>query len=173
VSRLKRHVPLRRDTDAAREFQQRGRESSARSLRASGQESARRSAPKRRAPISPASPAQRAKVNAVGVVCVGCRRPQSEWLALDPAHVTDRSVGGCDAPECVVPLCRAGDGSGCHYLYDHGELDLLKQLEPHWREEQAHAVMHLGIAGAYRRLTNDRHAGTRFALVPDDQGGAA
>jgi hypothetical protein len=160
-----KQTPLQRDLDKLREFNDRGRRSSARSLARAGGRGRRR-------PISPASPAQRAKVNAEGIVCVGCRRPQSEWLALDPAHVVDRSRGGCDSPLCVVPLCRAGDGSGCHHEYDEGDLDLLKLLEPHFREEQAHAVLHLGIAGAFRRTTNDRHAGARLALVPDDQGGA-
>jgi hypothetical protein len=166
---------LKRNVEKTREFIARGRKSSAESLGrlSNGQPipAGSKAKPARRRPISPASPAQRAKVNAEGIVCVGCRRPQSDWLALDPAHVTDRSLGGCDAPECVVPLCRAGDGSGCHREYDEHRLDLLKLLEPHWREEQAHAVLHLGIAGAFRRTTNDRHAPARLQIVPDDQGG--
>lgn len=117
----------------------------------------RSSKPTRRRPISEASPAQRAKV-AVNPVCVGCGRTGSEWLAIDPAHLCDRSLGGCDDEACVVPLCRSFDGTGCHRAFDEGELDLLPYLEPAYRREQAHAVFHLGVAGAFRRLTNDREA---------------
>jgi hypothetical protein len=121
----------------------------------------------KRRPISPASPAQRAKV-AMHSVCVGCGRHQSDWLAVDPAHLCDRSLGGCDDEACVVGLCRTFDGTGCHKLYDEGKLDLLPMLEPAYRREQAHAVMHLGLLGAYKRLTNDRHAGAHLHAVPED-----
>jgi hypothetical protein len=36
-----------------------------------------------------------------------------------------RSLGGCDEPDCVVPLCRVH-----HRRYDRGQLDLLPYLEP-------------------------------------------
>lgn len=138
----------------------------------------RRSSPLARAgkttrrPISPASTAQRAKV-AASPSCIACGRQQTAWLAVDPAHLCDRSLGGCDDEACVVPLCRTFDGKGCHDLYDENALDLLPHLEPRYRREQAHCVMHLGVLGAYRRLTNDRHAGSKLQLVPDDQGGTA
>jgi hypothetical protein len=50
-------------------------------------------------------------------------------------------------PDCVVPLCWMH-----HRAYDTGRLELLPHLEPRWRAEVAHAVMHLGLVGAYRRL---------------------
>jgi hypothetical protein len=37
-------------------------------------------------------------------------------------------------------------------MYDEGRLELLPHLEPQWREEVAHAVAHLGLIGALRRL---------------------
>jgi len=40
-----------------------------------------------------------------------------------------------------------------HRAYDTGRLELLPYLEPRWRAEIAHAVMHLGLIGAYRRLS--------------------
>jgi hypothetical protein len=43
-----------------------------------------------------------------------------------------------------------------HRAYDTGRLDLLAYLEPRWRTEIAHAVAHLGLIGAYRRLTGGR-----------------
>ena len=70
---------------------------------------------------------------------------------VDPAHLCDRSLGGCDNPRCVVPLCRRD-----HRAYDEGKLDLLPYLEPRYRVELAHAVMHLGLARAYQRITNTR-----------------
>ncbi len=92
-----------------------------------------------------ASPEQRAKVK--GEPCVFCCRIGP----CDPAHVVPRSMGGCDSAECVVALCRQ-----CHRSYDSGGLDLLPALEPRLRAEIAHAVMHVGLVGLYRRVTNDR-----------------
>lgn len=93
-----------------------------------------------------ASTPQRNKVK--GQPCIVCLREP-----VDPAHVIDRALGGCNDPLCVVPLCRR-----CHDLYDNGKLDLLPMLEPRFRDEQAHAVGHLGIARAFMRVTNDRQA---------------
>lgn len=89
-------------------------------------------------------------------MCLGCGRQRSEWLALDPAHLWPRGLGGCDDELCVVPLCRTFDGSGCHRLYDDGKLDLLPKLEPHYRRELAHAVVHGGLVAVYERVTGDR-----------------
>src|SRR5687767_11506259 len=89
-----------------------------------------------------ASDAQRAKV--VGGACVVCLQTKG----LTPAHLAPRSLGGCDDPNCVVPLCWMH-----HRAYDTGRLELLPYLEPRWRTEIAHAVLHLGLAGAYRRLS--------------------
>jgi hypothetical protein len=158
---------LKRSASKTQAFKDRARESSATSL----QESTRRAArekPARRRPISPASPAQRAKVQ--GLSCLGCGREASDYLAIDPAHLVDRSLGGCGHRDCVVPLCRDAFGNGCHRAYDEGELDLLPKLETRddlWRDEQAHAVKHLGIAQAYRRLTNEGRNGQRFGSEND------
>jgi hypothetical protein len=40
--------------------------------------------------------------------------------------------------------------------YDTGALELLPYLEPGWRAEVAHAVTHLGLIGAVRRLAPGR-----------------
>jgi hypothetical protein len=41
-------------------------------------------------------------------------------------------------------------------VYDTGALELAPHLEPQWREEVAHAVVHLGLIGAVRRLAPGR-----------------
>ena len=95
-----------------------------------------------------ASDAQRTKV--AGQPCLVCARR----TRVDPAHLIPRSLGGCDEPECVVPLCRAH-----HRAYDRGALDLLPYLEPGRRVELAHAVCHLGLIGALRRISGRRSPG--------------
>jgi hypothetical protein len=97
-----------------------------------------------RLPVS-ASPSQRAKI--AGSACVVCRQTRG----ITPAHRAPRSMGGCDEPDCVVPLCWMH-----HRAYDTGELELLPHLEPRWRDEVAHAVLHLGLIGAVRRLAPGR-----------------
>jgi hypothetical protein len=62
-------------------------------------------------------------------------------------HLIPRSLGGCGDALCVVPACRA-----CHRAYDSGEVDLLPYLEPGWRAQLAHAVGHVGLVGALRRI---------------------
>ncbi len=91
--------------------------------------------PKRR-PISPASTAQRAKRTASIV--------SGETRGLDPAHICPRSLGGCDHPDCVVPLTRAE-----HRAFDEADprtgkrLDLLPYLVAHGcHAELAHALEH-------------------------------
>ncbi len=98
-----------------------------------------------------ASPAQREAVR--GKACLVCRQQP-----VEPCHVVDRSLGGCDHELCTIPLCRA-----CHRSYDEGQLDVLVFLEPHHREIQQHAVGHLGIARAYDWLTNTRTVQPREA----------
>ncbi len=93
----------------------------------------------RKSGISPASPAQRRKV--AGQRCLVCGASP-----CDPAHVIPRSAGGCNEPDCVVPICR-----DCHDAQHNGKLDLLSYLEPDHRAEQAHAVLHVGIEGARLR----------------------
>jgi len=94
-----------------------------------------------------ASAAQRAKVE--GLACVVCEARDG----VDPAHLVPRSLGGCDDPACVVALCRIH-----HRAYDRGELDLVAYLEPRSRAEVCHAVAHLGLVGALRRLSGRRDA---------------
>jgi hypothetical protein len=98
----------------------------------------------RRLPLA-ASDAQREKI--VGSWCVVCRQTKG----ITPAHLAPRTHGGCDEPDCVVPLCWMH-----HRAYDTGSLELLPYLEPEWREEVAHAVTHLGLIGAVRRLAPGR-----------------
>jgi hypothetical protein len=94
-----------------------------------------------------ASDEQREKI--VGRGCIVCQQTKG----ITPAHLTPRAQGGCDDPDCVVPLCWLH-----HRAYDTGRLELLPYLEPRWRTEVAHAVGHLGLIGAYRRLTGWRAA---------------
>lgn len=101
---------------------------------------ARRTALKRR-PISPASPAQRAKVK--GELCVHCKH-----LACDPMHLCPRGRGGCDDPLCVVPGCRH-----CHRRFDAGKLDLLPDLVGRFKAEIAHAQLHMDPISLLERLT--------------------
>ena len=108
-----------------------------------------RRAPLARAPLTPASAAQRDAVR--GRACIVC----GGGTAVDPAHLVPRSLGGCEHRLCVVALCRTH-----HRAYDRGELDLVVFLEPDHRAEAAHAVAHLGLLGALRRLSGDRGAGT-------------
>jgi hypothetical protein len=102
----------------------------------------RNSNPKRRA-ISPASPEQRYKVD--GRVCVCCAKPGP----CDPAHLTPRSLGGCDHPDCVIPLCR-----GCHRFFDEHALDLESVLAlPDFAAERSHMASHMSFARCIQRLS--------------------
>jgi hypothetical protein len=105
----------------------------------------RRTAPLERTPSMAATDAQRAAV--AGRSCVVCGIDRR----IDPAHLVPRSLGGCGDALCVIPACRA-----CHRAYDRGELDLLPHLEPAWRAQLAHAVGHLGLVGALRRISPGR-----------------
>jgi hypothetical protein len=131
---VRRRAPLRRGKALGRRS----------TLRRSG--GLRRRTPLRRSAVSPASRAQRAKV--AGQACVVCGgRP------VDPAHLIPRSLGGCDQPDCVVPLDRR-----CHRAYDRGQLDLLPSLEPRYRAELAHGLLHLGLLGLLGRISGTRWA---------------
>jgi hypothetical protein len=103
-----------------------------------------RRTPRRRLLVSPASEGQRAKVAGHG--CLVCRRSP-----VDPAHLVPRSLGGCEHPDCVVPLCRS-----CHRAYDRGALDVLPHLEPEYRLELAHPLCHVGRLALLRRVTGAR-----------------
>jgi hypothetical protein len=107
----------------------------------------RRTTPLERTRSLAASESQRAAV--AGRPCIVC----GSTYRIDPAHMIPSSLGGCGDARCVVPLCRA-----CHRAYDSGELDLLAHLEPGWRAQLAHAVGHVGLIGALRRISGDRSA---------------
>ena len=83
-----------------------------------------------------------------GLACLVC----GARAGADPAHIAPRSRGGCDHPDCVVPLCRFR----CHRAFDDGRLDLLLHLEPRHRAELAHALQHLGLIELLERLTAER-----------------
>ena len=82
----------------------------------------------------PASEEQRRKVS--GSACLVCGRE-----AVDPAHLVPQRLGGCESPDCVVPLCRAH-----HRLFDTGRLGLVGFLGPEHERELRHALMHVGCA---------------------------
>ena len=118
--------PRRRDAAAT----ERARAGRGADRPAAGRRQPRRSA--RRSSAAPASSARRPTGS----------RPRTSRRAR---------MGGCDHPDCVVPMCWTH-----HRAYDTGRLDLLRHLEPRWRTEIAHAVAHLGLISAYRRLTGGR-----------------
>lgn len=99
-----------------------------------------RKAPLKRATSMAATDAQRAAV--AGRPCIVCGFQRR----VDAAHLVPRALG-CGDALCVCPLCRR-----CHAAYDAGELDLLPHLEPGWRAQLAHAVGHVGLVGALRRI---------------------
>ena len=105
----------------------------------------RRTTPLRRTPSMKATEGQRLAV--AGRPCIVC----GATAGVDPAHLIPRSLGGCGDPLCVVPLCR----SRCHRAYDTGGLDLLPHLEPAYRAQLAHAVGHVGLVAALRRITGE------------------
>ena len=113
----------------------------------------RRNAPLARTPALAATEAQRAAI--AGRSCVVCDADRR----VDPAHVIPKSLGGCGDALCVTALCR-----GCHRAYDGGKLDLLPYLEPAWRPQLAHAVGHVGLIGALRRVTGRRQEPTEGGL---------
>ena len=102
----------------------------------------RRTTPLERSHSLAASEEQRAAV--AGLRCIVCGSDRR----VDPAHLVPRSMGGCGDALCVVPACRS-----CHRAYDTGELDLLPYLEPAWRSQLGHAVGHVGLITALRRIS--------------------
>lgn len=104
-----------------------------------------RTTPLRRMPSLAATDAQRAAVT--GRSCIVCGSDRR----VDPAYLIPRSLGGCGHALWTCPLCRR-----CHRAYDRGELDILPYLEPGWRAQLAHAVGHVGLIGALRRISGSR-----------------
>ena len=116
----------------------------------------RRSTPLRRTSSMTATDRQRAAV--AGQTCIVCGTDRR----IDPAHLIPRSLGGCGDALCVVPACRLH-----HRAYDRSELDLLPYLEPAWRGQLAHAVGHVGLIAALRRITGARTAGIDHVAAPN------
>jgi hypothetical protein len=116
----------------------------------------RRAKPRARKPLQRKTPLQRTNSMAAtdaqraavaGRCCIVCGANRR----VDPAHLVPKSLGGCGNALCVTALCRP-----CHRAYDRGALDLLPYLEPAYRAQVAHAVGHVGLIGALRRLTARR-----------------
>ena len=81
--------------------------------------------------------------------CRRCGNPNN----LDPAHTIPRSLHGKNNYDSVIPLCRH-----CHDC-QHGKLgadNRFELLPLMTREEQVEAVRAIGLARAYRYLTNNR-----------------
>jgi hypothetical protein len=106
-------------------------------------------APSKRSGFTPASPEQRASVK--DQQCVVLKEDDPCDGPIDPAHLVDRALGGDDAPEGVVPLCRHH-----HDQYDRQGLSLLEFLEPRYREETAYAVKLVGMLNALQQITGER-----------------
>ncbi len=138
---LQRHAPLQRTgPPERRSLLARNSDLARGSDLARTQPLKRKSEPKRQA-ISPASPAQRAKIEREP--CVVCGAPAST-----PMHLWPRGRGGCDDPLCVLPACWA-----CHRSYDTGELELLPHIVKRHRAEIAHAQLHTDPTSLLSRLS--------------------
>lgn len=129
---LKAKTELRANPDKVRAFNRRARENSTSS--------------RKRQPISPASPAQRAAVKDRG--CIVCAE-----VPVDPAHLLSRSVcpDQADDARAVVALCREH-----HRAYDLGEIGVLEFLEPYQRVELAFAVERFGLISTLEFVTKRR-----------------
>ncbi len=106
-----------------------------------------------------ASKAQRDKVRLMP--CLACGHGDDgfgfeEETGVDPAHLWPRGKGGCDSPDCVIPLCRK-----CHRAFDQGELDLTARLagSEAWAVEQAHPILEHGVSllELLRRLSGNAY----------------
>lgn len=156
---------LKPNPERVREFQERGRRSSAESLERSrgplglsghlkvqSDGLVAETRKKKRPSFTPASKAQRAKVRDEG--CAMYRYDLGCIGAVQPAHVVARSKGGCDAADCVLALCEFH-----HRQFDDGHLDLLRVVSASWplfRAECQHALEHLNPVELVEQLANDR-----------------
>jgi hypothetical protein len=167
---------MKRDPVKTREMQDRAREKQREKDRTQGRAPLRRTSgpnktasssssvrtrpsSKPRKGASTASPAQQAKVkDAVSIV--------SKQAPCDPAHLWDRSIGGCDDPDCVVALTRKE-----HRAYDEGRLDLSPFLvRERCTRELGHAIAHAG--GSLLRLM-ERVTGKKWIPKPTTNEGLA
>ena len=110
----------------------------------------KRNASLQRTPSMVATEAQRAAV--AGRNCIVCGSRLADRSGAPHTQVAGRMRS---TPCCVTALCRP-----CHRAYDRGELDLLPYLEPAWRAQVAHAVGHVGLVGALRRISGRDRAET-------------
>ncbi len=139
-----------RAEDLAREARRTARET----VRSPGAQLERKpTTPKRRRPISEASPDQR-----IAVALQPCLVDASHEGKTQPAHLIPRGMltVGQEDRRAVVPLCPF-----CHRAYDDGTLSLLEHLEPRFRVELAFAVERFGLVSTLKRVTNDRYAAIR------------
>jgi hypothetical protein len=95
----------------------------------------------------------REKVDAEGGMCRNCGGPHAQAAHIIPRSLIPK-VGHSDLdgedPRNCVPLC---DARGCHTAYDMHRLDILPLLS---KDEQAYAVLLVGMASAYRQITGQR-----------------
>jgi hypothetical protein len=136
-----RSTPLRRSTPLQRTGPPERRTLLARGSELAREQPLKRNSKPKRRPISPASPAQRAKVK--DRPCVVCGAP-----ATTPMHLWPRGKGGCDDPLCVLPACWL-----CHRLYDTKRIELLPHIVKRHRAEIAHTQLHTDPVSLLARLT--------------------
>jgi hypothetical protein len=92
------------------------------------------------------------KDRVAGQACVACRGHAGD---CHPAHLIPRShpkmtEDAANDVRAVIPLCFAH-----HRLFDEGQLDLLADLEPAWRDAQEWAAGAVGLATAMRSITGE------------------
>jgi hypothetical protein len=104
----------------------------------------RRTTPLARTP--PPAPPAAPRAPDAGRPCIVCGSEHR----VDGSHLVIPRALGRGGALCVCPLCRR-----CHAAYDAGELDLLPYLEPGFRAQVAHAVGHVGLIGALRRISGN------------------
>lgn len=139
VRSLERRTPLRSNPDTVRAFNERARRNSKMGRTANGR-------PKQTV-IGIVTPKQRAWARSLP--CLGCGHELSEYRAIDFAHIWPGAMGGhCGSILDGFPLCRVGDGSGCHRCFDQADpepLDLLPTIIrdwARWRFHVHHAIRH-------------------------------
>ena len=102
----------------------------------------RRTTPLQRTDSMAATEAQRAAV---------AGRPASSAARRTASTLRTSSLGRSAAAATRSASCRSA--AAVPRAYDSGELDLLPHLEPAWRAQLAHAVGHVGLIGALRRIS--------------------
>lgn len=90
------------------------------------------------------------KERVAGYACIVCGKHVDE---CEPMHVVDRghpkmTEDAANDVRAVVPGCH-----WCHLEVHEGKVELLAYLEPDWRNSQEWAAGAIGLASAYRALT--------------------